>query len=81
MCKNTKRFLSPYLALFFILFVCLFYAKPSHAIKIGLLQGEQKLLVSVSDEAQMIDVATNKQVCVIHKMLIDRKSTRLNSSH
>lgn len=56
----------------FILFLglVLFFATPSYAIKIGLLQDQAKVLVSVSDEAQMIDVKTNKQVCVIRKMLM-----------
>ena len=53
-----------------ILFVLVLLTSPSHAIKVGLLQNEPKVFVSVSDEAQMIDVKTNKQVCVIRKMLM-----------
>lgn len=45
-------------------------AQPSEAIKIGLYIKEPSVMVSASDEAQMIDVKTNKQVCVIHKMLM-----------
>ena len=43
---------------------------PAHAIKIGLFVKEPSVLVSVSDEAQMIDTKTNKQVCILHKMLM-----------
>ena len=43
---------------------------PAHAIKIGLYTGSSSVYVSASDEAQMIDVKTNKQVCVIRKMLM-----------
>ena len=53
-----------------ILLVLVIATNPSHAIKIGLLLNEAKILVSVSDEAQMIDVKTNKQVCVLHKLLM-----------
>ncbi len=58
------------LLVMFILLVLVIATNPSHAIKIGLLQNEPKALVSVSDEAQMIDVKTNKQVCVIRKLLM-----------
>lgn len=43
---------------------------PAHAIKIGLYTGMDKVLVSASDEAQVIDVKTNRQLCVVHKMLM-----------
>lgn len=45
-------------------------ATPSYAIKIGLCLNQPSVQVSASEEAQMIDVKTNKQVCVIHKMLM-----------
>lgn len=54
----------------FILLALVIATNPSHAIKIGLLLNEPKVLVSASDEAQMIDVKTNKQVCLIRKMLM-----------
>lgn len=56
----------------FILSICLIFVfiLPSYAIKIGLYTGQQSVMVSASDEAQMIDVKTNKQVCVIRKMLM-----------
>lgn len=53
-----------------ILFALVLLTSPSHAIKIGLLQNEPAVYVSASEEAQMIDVKTNKQVCVIRKMLM-----------
>jgi len=53
-----------------IMYVLLFIANPSYAIKIGLYTNQSSVMVSASDEAQMIDVKTNKQVCVIHKMLM-----------
>ena len=46
------------------------FAQPSHAIKIGLSIKAPSVQVSASEEAQMIDVKTNKQVCIIHKMLM-----------
>ncbi len=45
-------------------------ANPVLAIKIGLYTNEQSVMVSASEEAQMIDVKTNKQVCIIRKMLM-----------
>lgn len=57
----------------FILICSIFYIatiQPSYAIKIGLLINQPSVMVSASEEAQMIDVKTNKQVCVIHKMLM-----------
>jgi len=59
-----------YIIILSIIFISVFYALPSHAIKIGLCINEPAVQVSASDEAQMIDVKTNKQVCVIHKMLM-----------
>lgn len=59
-----------YLILTLILLINLFFVAPSYAIKIGLYMNEPSVLVSASDEAQMIDVKTNKQVCVIRKMLM-----------
>ena len=53
-----------------VLLIGILATNPANAIKIGLYTGESALRVSVSDEAQMIDVKTNKQVCVIHKMLM-----------
>lgn len=55
-----------------VIIICLsiFLVLPAHAIKVGLYTGVSTARVSVSDEAQMIDVKTNKQVCVIHKMLM-----------
>lgn len=47
-----------------------FLCQPSFAIKVGLYTNESSVMVSASDEAQMIDVKTNKQVCVIRKMLM-----------
>ncbi|MCD8378322.1 MAG: SpoIID/LytB domain-containing protein [Candidatus Gastranaerophilales bacterium] len=43
---------------------------PTQAIKIGLSVKEPSVMISASDEAQIIDVKTNKQVCIIHKMLM-----------
>jgi len=56
----------------FSIVLCMFVfgSNPSYAIKIGLYTNQQSVMVSASDEAQMIDVKTNKQVCVIHKMLM-----------
>lgn len=53
-----------------ILSLFLFCTMPVHAIKIGLYVNVAKALVSASDEAQVIDVKTNKQLCIIHKMLM-----------
>lgn len=47
-----------------------FVSQPAFAIKIGLYTGVQSVRVSVSGEAQMIDVKTNKQLCIIRKMLM-----------
>jgi len=58
------------LIIMIILLALVIATNPSHAIKIGLLLNERQVLVSASDEAQMIDVKTNKQVCVIRKMLM-----------
>lgn len=57
---------------FIIISIILFSigAQPSQAIKIGLYTNEQSVMVSASEEAQMIDVKTNKQVCIIRKMLM-----------
>lgn len=44
--------------------------QPSYAIKIGLYTNTDRVCVAASDDAQMIDVKTNKQVCVIRKMLM-----------
>ncbi len=52
------------------LFIGLLTIQPSYAIKIGLCTGVESVRVSVSDEAQMIDVKTNKQLCLIRKMLM-----------
>lgn len=43
---------------------------PVFAIKIGLYTDMSSVKVSASEEAQMIDVKTNKQVCIIRKMLM-----------
>lgn len=43
---------------------------PVLAIKIGLYTDMSSVKVSASEEAQMIDVKTNKQVCIIRKMLM-----------
>ena len=43
---------------------------PVFAIKIGLYTDMSTIKVSASEEAQMIDVKTNKQVCIIRKMLM-----------
>ena len=53
-----------------LLLVLTIVTMPAQAIKIGLYTGVDSVRVSVSDEAQMIDVKTNKQLCVIHKMLM-----------
>ena len=53
-----------------LLTMVLLMSAPVHAIKIGLYTNVTSVQVSVSDEAQMIDVKTNKQLCVIHKMLM-----------
>ncbi len=58
------------LKIFSVLLVSVFITMPSYAIKIGLYTNVQSVRVSASDEAQMIDVKTNKQVCVIRKMLM-----------
>ncbi|MCM1266097.1 MAG: SpoIID/LytB domain-containing protein [Candidatus Gastranaerophilales bacterium] len=46
------------------------YAHPALAIKIGLYTNESSVMVSASEEAQMIDIKTNKQVCIVRKMLM-----------
>lgn len=58
-----KKFILFFITLFFIV-------TPANAIKIGLYTNAESVCVSASDEAQMIDVKTNKQVCVIKKMLM-----------
>lgn len=47
-----------------------FLFAPAYAIKIGLYIKEPVIMVSASEDAQMIDVKTNRQVCVIRKMLM-----------
>lgn len=53
-----------------ILGLMVLFTNPSLAIKIGLYTTAPSVMVSASDEAQMIDVRTNKQLCVIRKMLM-----------
>ncbi len=59
-----------YILILTMILVPFLFAQPSHAIKIGLSIKEPSVQVSASEEAQMIDVKTNKQVCIIHKMLM-----------
>ena len=56
--------------LLFIFGMFLFFICPAHAIKIGLSTGMQSVMVSSSDEAQIIDVKTNRQLGVVRKMLM-----------
>lgn len=75
-----KKYLS--ILLFFILF-----STPAFAIKIGLTINESSVQISASEEAQVIDVKTNKQLCIIRKMLmyeitpVDDKSMIVRSNY
>lgn len=65
----------------------MFLSMPAFAIKIGLSVNESVVYVSASEEAQVIDVKTNKQLCVIRKMLryeitpVDDKSMIVRSNY
>ena len=84
MCYNSLRMKKINL-IFIALFVMLFGASPSHAIKIGIITGASQIGIGSSNETSIIDENNNKTVCKIDAMkgyeLIPYKNTmaiRLN---
>lgn len=59
-----------YLLKFLLLTIIFCFIQPVYAIKIGLSTDMSTIKVSASEEAQMIDTKTNKQVCIIRKLLM-----------